>query len=178
MVYTGDLKSLTSIGLRVRVPPPAQKQLRREHALGDYCFLPERNEKASAGNPFSRMGRASRAERSFAATEAKRALGRVPPPALQKFRICCRIRVIRLYIRLGGAVGGSKNTHLLHSSFPPIAQLVEHPTLNRQVVGSIPTGRTRRNKQRLRAVFSYWSGTQAMSQKLLRPCVVVRLTFL
>ncbi len=49
MVYAEDLKSLTRNGLWVRVPLPAQKQLRRKHVFRDYCFLTRWDEKARTG---------------------------------------------------------------------------------------------------------------------------------
>ena len=62
--------------------------------------------------------------------------------------------------RIVGSFGRNESTLSFRPSLPPIAQLVEHPTLNRQVVGSIPTGRTRRNKRRFRVVFSYRPETE------------------
>ncbi len=65
------------------IPARVTKITRTTHRVGQLYFCrPLAGIERERGHPFSRTGRASRAERSFDSTESKRALGRFPLESL------------------------------------------------------------------------------------------------
>lgn len=78
MVYTGDLKSLTVKGLRVRVPLPALRHPKFEHVsnfVDDFAAMGQEGER---WGPASTRGCVSVVRRRKVLTKTFRALDRVP----------------------------------------------------------------------------------------------------